>query len=193
MWGSLYMNNFDYRIWIEDIPYSISVNSQEGENVRIVVNQTVIFSQKCASWMKPRTDIMYFPFSIKDQNIVVSIDDRDLQHKYNIYVNEISPIDQKNLYDDFNHALRIINNGFFNYIKSHWYKVLLKMGLLGISFSWFALLYRQEILTIHQMLLVTLVSILLSPLILLSEWWFELRTVKKFKNRFRTSNITRIR
>ena len=179
------MNKFEYRIRINDIPYSINVDTSEGDFVRIVVNQTVIFNEKCASWMSPRTDIMYFPFRIKDKSIVLSVDDRELQHKYNIYVDDISPIDQTGLYDDYDRALKIVNGGFVNYIKSHWHKILIKMGILAISFPWFALLYREEILTPNQMLFVSVVATLLTPMLILGEWWFEIRTVKRFKNRFR--------
>lgn len=187
------VNSFEYRLVIDDVPYTIAVDATEGDRKRIVVNTKVVYDAVCASWMGPRTDIMYFPFYIKNKYIVISIDDRELNFKYNVYVDNVSPIDESNLYDDYNEAKEIIDGGVWNFIKDNWVRILVRLLVLSIAeFPVMRLVFNQETITLESRLLVTVVAVALAPLLIFGEWWFNLRTVKKFKNRFRISNIVRI-
>ncbi len=186
------VNSFEYRLVIDDDPYTIVV-ATEGDRKRIVVNTKVVYDAVCASWMRPKTDIMYFPFYIKNKYIVVSIDDRELNFKYNIYVDNVSPIDESDLYDDYKKAKEIIDGGIWRFIKTNWVRMLVTLLILSIvEFPLMQLLFYQKTVTLESRVLVTVIAVALMPLLIFGEWWFNLRTVKKFKNRFRISNIVRI-
>lgn len=186
------VNSFEYRIFIDNTPYTIAVDDSQGDRKRIVVNNKVVFDEVCASWMKPRTDIMYIPFYIKNKYIVISIDDRECPFKYNIYIDEVSPIDETNLYDDYNKALKIVNDGFLKYTKNNWERMIYKLIVLGVGFGGFYSVRHSIDLTTEQRVLAIIIAVGFLPVFVLWEWWFETRPAKKFKNRFRTSNIVRL-
>ncbi len=171
-------NTFDYRLFVDEIPYSISVISTADDRKRIVVNKTVVFDDICAGYLPPRTDILYFPFNIRDEKIVISIDDRELQHKFNIYINGVSPIDGSTVYGDLKEAERDVSGGFLDFIERKWKKLLVE-NLCIIVAGLIALYDLKSWVFSVLFILLSLVATVLF------EWFSAKNTVKKFNRRFK--------
>ncbi len=171
-------NTFDYRLFIDEVPYSISVDSSDGDRKRIVVNRTVVFDDVCAGFLPPTTDILYFPFVIKNKRIVISIDDREIQHKYNIYVNDVSPIDGSSVYGDLNKAKADVSGGFFGFIKRKWKKILLENLALMVA-GYFAFREFKKWEFYIAFIVICLVAIVLA------EWLSAKSIIKKFNRRYK--------
>ena len=135
---------------------------------------------------------MYFSFYIKDKYIVVAVDDRELTFKYNIFIDNVSPIDKTNIDDDYKKSLKIVCAGFKTFAKKNMLRFILQAILIGAAYPALSLYLNHEVLTPNHRVLAFAVAILCVPLFLVGEWWFNKSTIKNYKNRFKNKVVTRI-
>jgi len=186
------VNSFEHRIFIDDIPYTIAVDATDGDRKRIVVNKTVVYDDICASWMSPKCDIMYFSFYIKNKYIVVSVDDRELTFKYNIFIDNVSPIDGADIEDDYRKASSTLKNGLKQFVKSNCIRFLIESILLGVALPFFNLVTDGEKLTPMSFLIAGVSVIVFFPVFIIAEWGINKSIVKNYKKRFRNKSVVRI-
>ena len=186
------VNSFEYRVFIDDVPYTIAVDATDGDRKRIVVNKTVVYDDICASWMSPRCDIMYFSFYIKNKYIVVSIDDRELTFKYNIFIDNVSPIDEANIDDDYRKASETVKNGFKQFVRTSYKRLIVESVLLSVALPFFGLVMYGDRLSVTHLILAPISTIVFFPVFTISEWWLKKEILKNYKKRFRNKNVVRI-
>lgn len=185
------MNEFDYSLYINEKLYNIYVDSSRDEWKRIVINNVELVNEKYTLTLNRKAYMIYYPIKIGDNELVISIDDAPLSHKYNLYLNNVSVIDGTILTDDYEKSKAITENGFRNFAKKNW-KNILKDNLLWLIapgvISVIILLEPLDKLILRKVIAILLLPIML-PLFVIFEWWHNKNVVKKFNNCFRSQTF----
>ena len=181
------LNIFEYRLILNEEIFNIHVDSSRDEWKKIVINNVELVNEKYTLSLNPRAYIIYYPITLKNDEIIIAIDDRGLQHEYDIYLNGYSLLNGKEIEETVNLAKENICRGFRIFFRLNWKKQL-KENIVFFASSFFAL-SCLGIFTIDKIpfILPVSISIFLSlhPLFMVIEWIHNKNIVKKFTQCFR--------
>lgn len=181
------MNIFEYRIFINEKPYSIYVDSSKDEYKKIIINNTVVVEEKYTLALNKDAYIIYYVILIDGQEVVLSVDDNPLEHKYDIFLDGISLVSGKALDSDYAYAKANLEKGFRNFCRENW-RALLKENILSFLLSAIALfalgIWTFDLWFIRILLVLLSVPITL-PIFILSEWVYNKNIVRKYPKCFR--------
>ena len=113
------MNTFTYKFYIENKPYTVFIDSSKDEWKRIIINNKEVVNEKYTLALNRKAYIIYYPINISDNEIVISIDDSPLKHSYNVYLNNVSLLDETNLDDEYLSATSTVEKGFSSFLKNN--------------------------------------------------------------------------
>ena len=181
------MNTFELDFRIGEKYYYLYVDSSKDEWKRIVINNQELVSEKYTLALNRHAYIIYYPIIISDNVLVVSIDDSPLVHKYNVYLNNVSLIDNSHLDDKYNEAVKQTSVGIKKFIKNNWSSIL-KNNIIALissllAYSLWHYLNAKEF-TFMFFLIFLIVPIFL-PLFVAVEWLHYKNVIKKYKSCFR--------
>jgi len=181
------MNTFTYKFYIENKPYTVFIDSSKDEWKRIIINNKEVVNEKYTLALNRKAYIIYYPINISDNELVISIDDSPLKHSYNVYLNNVSLLDETNLDDEYLSAISTVEKGFSSFLKNNWFKILIE-NLFSIlatlaGFSLFFWLTLDEF--IIRFLLAFIIVPLALPIFIAGEWFHMKNIIKKYKNCFR--------
>ena len=114
------MNTFEYSFYIGEKLYNVYIDSSADEKKRIVINNTELINENFTLNSNRKAYIIYYPIGLGDDELIISIDDTPIFHKYNIYLNGISLLDETNFKESYDEAAAIVKNGFVNFMKLNW-------------------------------------------------------------------------
>ena len=181
------MNTFELAFYIGNTRYDLFVDSTQDELKRIVINGKELVNEKFTLNLSRRDSVIYYPIVIGDDELVVSINDEEIVHEYNVYLNNTSLIDGSILNREYEAALAQVKKGFKSFVKDGW-PTLLKNNLFSIAATLLvlsAVYYYNAESIIGVLLLVLFGAPLLFGLFIYGEWTHAKNAVKRFNIRFR--------
>ena len=181
------MNTFEISFYIDDKPYNLYIDSSKDDWKRIVINNQEIFNEEYTLSLNRHAYIIYYPINIAENELVIAIDDRPLKHIYNVFLNGTSLLDGTQLNENYLKANKLLDEGFKNFLKNNWLKILVENILALIScVVTFALMYNYSQREFNvKFLLVFIIVPLALPAFIAGEWFHTKNIVRKFKNCFR--------
>lgn len=181
------MNTFEYNLRINDKDYYIFVDSSKNEQKRIVINNEEIVKEKYTLFLNWKAYIIYYPIDIEGNELVISIDDNPIVHKYNVFLNNVSLIDGTYLDSKYKEANLILEKGFKIFAKENWFKIAKEYFWFILSFVIISIFLDG--FTFKEFYIKILLFLLTTPLFLLlfiiMEWYHNKNIVKNYKNCFR--------
>ena len=181
------MNTFELDFRIGEKYYYLYVDSSKDEWKRIVINNKELVNEKYTLALNRKAYIIYYPIIISDDVLVVSIDDTPLVHKYNVYLNNVSLIDNSRLDAEYKDAIKQTSVGVKKFVKNNWSSIL-KNNIIALIASLFAYslwhYHTVKEFTFKFFLIFLIVPIFL-PLFVVAEWLHYKNVIKKYKNCFR--------
>ncbi len=181
------MNTFELTFTIDDKRYDLFVDSSNDDYKRIVINNKELVNERFTLLFNPRLHKIYYPINISGNSLVVSIDDTSLSHEYNIYLNNVSLLDNTELDEEYTKAIEQTKNGLKNFVKNNWLTIL-KDNILAIFISFagvFWLWYHSFRKFIIMFFGIFIIILLLLPAFILGEWLHLKGIIKKHQNCFR--------
>ena len=131
--------------------------------------------------------MIYYPIIIEDNILVVSIDDTPLIHKYNVYFNNVSLLDNSLLDAEYKDALKQTSVGIKKFIKNNWVSILKNniFALIASLFAYSIWHYHTAKEFTFMFFLIFLVVPIFLPLFVAVEWLHYKNIINKYKNCFR--------
>ena len=122
------MNEFEYRVFIDEVPYSIHFDTHSEDYRRIVVNNKEVYYEDKNDPEFRKSEI-YVPIRIKNTVVILYVDEAGteedaIRHVYKIFVNGVSPIDGEKITDSKIAAKECIKKGFWGFMANK--KIILK-------------------------------------------------------------------
>lgn len=183
------MNTFEYRLIINEKPYSIYLDSSKDEWKKIIINNSVVLEEKFTLALNKNAYIIYYVICIDGHEVVLSVDDSPLEHKYDIFLDGISLLTEKALDSDYTIAKENISKGFKKFCKDNWKSLLIaSIGSFSVSVvAMFALGTWGFEKWYFRILLALLAIPVTLPIFIIAEWIHNKNIIKKYKNCFRPS------
>ena len=180
-------NRFYYRLFLDEIPYSISVEITEDTDISIIINNTKVVSESFQSSAKSlyNTDFTYYyPIRIKKYEIIVSVISKDAELQYNVFVNGKSPVDNSLLNDELDLYKKTVDEGIIKFFRSD-YKKNLKYLLIGLVAAPIvaAIDFKHSLLLIAAVLIADPIIVL--PIATFFDWIVIKNKIKNYSRRFR--------
>ena len=118
------MNEFEYRIIIDEIPYSIYFDTHSKEYRKIIVNNKEVYYEDKNDPCFRESEV-YIPIKIKNKVITLYVDEATGEqrydepvHRYKIFVDGVSPEDGEKITDERDSSFELVKDGFKGYIKN---------------------------------------------------------------------------
>ena len=181
------MNKFEFSFHIDEKAYYIYIDSSKDEWKKISINNIEIVNEKYTLALNKEAYIIYYPIDILGNQLVISIDDNSLIHKYNIYLNKRSLIDDTLLDEQYIMANSILKKGFSHFLKNNWF-IIFKENLLAIvgAVITFGIICNYTLFAFSVKFLLSFIIVPLAmPAFIAGEWFHNKNVVKKYKNCFR--------
>ena len=180
-------NKFYYRLFLDEIPYSISVEITEDTDISIIINNTKVVSERFQSSAKSlyNTDFTYYyPIRIKKYEIIVSVISKDAELQYNVFVNGKSPVDSSLLNDELDSYKKTVDEGIIKFFRSDYRKNLkyLLTGLVAAPIA-AAMDFKHSLLLIAAVLIADPIIVL--PIATFFDWIVIKNKIKNYSKRFR--------
>ena len=181
------MNTFEYSFYIEEKLYNVYIDSSDDKKKRIVINNIELINEDFTLNLNRKAYIIYYPIELGNNELVISIDDTPIFHKYNIYLNGISLLDKTDLKESYDKAAATVKNGFVNFMKANWSETF-KNNFISLIFTAFVLggatNYTVKTAWLKVLLIIVLVALTL-PLFLWLDWLNLKDIIKKYDSCFR--------
>ncbi len=186
------MNVFDFRFFIKEKPCSIHVDSSKDPEVQIVINNKQAVSDSIPVRLLGNS-IWYYVMYVNGEKVTVEIDVAEPQHKYNIYLADVSQIDETPFYAELEKAKKTVNSGFKYFVKSDG-KRIIKKNAIAMILSPTILLITGAVL--KKILAFVIAMVVLAPAYLpffvLVEWFSMKNLIKNHRKRFRCEKQIKI-
>ena len=181
------MNTFDFVFYIGEKRYDLYVDSSKNEWKRIVLNNKELFNEEYTIAFNTKAYVIYYPIAIGDDTLVVSINDNELVHDYNVYLNNVSLIDGTRLDQEYKESQKQVEMGFKAFVKSNLLEVARNnIAVLVAALAAFWAFWMQSSMHIAiKIALIALTDPLILAVLLVGEWVHCKNVVKKFKSCFR--------
>lgn len=181
------MNTFEFYLRLNGKEYYIYIDSGNEKAKRILINRKEVVNEPCDPAFTRNAHLTYYPIVIDECEILVSIDDSEFSHEYNVYSDGISLLDQSHLAAEYNHGKNETQKGFSTFLKTNW-KDIFKKNLFTMIISWLliALINSYNMIkTIIVLLLFVVCLPIILLLLVLSEWWHLKSVINNYSKRFK--------
>lgn len=186
------MNEFEYRIFIDDIPYSIHFDTHSEEYRKVIVNNKEVYYED-KNDPDFRESEIYIPIKIKDKVITLYVDEvtgeqrhDEPVHIYKIFIDGISPEDGEKITDDRDSSFELVKDGFKGYVKN---KKLMKKALLTsivlMGFAYLIRFFKNFQINLVELGLYLAGTILLFVFVVITSYFSNKSTVRKYENKFK--------
>lgn len=184
------MNEFEYRVFIDETPYSIHFDTHSEDYRSIVVNNKQVYYEDKNDPDFRKSEI-YVPIRIKNTVVILYVDEAGteedpIRHVYKIFVNGVSPIDGEKITDSKIAAKECIKKGFWGFMANK--KIILKnlaitcpMGFLVVFDSFKNI--RNDL--IHYLILFIVTVLLSTFFAMVLDYFTNVSIVKKYKSKFK--------
>lgn len=183
------MNTFDYRIFIDDIPYSIFIDFYTDERKRIVINNQVILNEEPSNRLSDFN--IYLPIKIKEHTITVHVRSEGENRYYDIFIDGISQIDGKSITEPLIIAKENTKDGILEFTKKQWKNILAEVLIplvIACILNFLTNDYTVEDIKRHILLALSFLPVLF-VIFDIFEYFKNKNIIKRFNKKFREEII----